>query len=53
MKKKNRPNIRILCRFAASYFQIVFRGSRMVWKCGAKMVIIEIPIISFSCALPS
>ena len=34
---------RILCKFAASYFQILFNGPRMVWRCGAKMVKIEVP----------
>ncbi len=36
---------RILCKFAASYFQILFNGPRMVWRCGAKMVKIEVPFI--------
>jgi hypothetical protein len=36
---------RILCKFAESYFQILFNGPRMVWRCGAKMVKIKVPII--------
>jgi hypothetical protein len=32
-----------LCKFAASYFQIMFNGPRMVWRYGAKKLKIEVP----------
>ena len=36
--KRRRDSVAYFCIFAASFFQILFNGSRRVWECGVKMV---------------
>ena len=44
MKAHSEQKVYLLCKFAASYFQILFNGPRMVWRYSAKKVKTEVPI---------